>query len=47
MKKIDGEVNFKTNLDTLKIDRIELWKFSNNKRETLIKSYPLKKNLYL
>ncbi|MBE6053908.1 MAG: hypothetical protein E7212_08340 [Clostridium sartagoforme] len=47
MKKLDGEVSFKCNCDTLKVDRIELWKFSNNKRETLIKSYPLKKNLYL
>lgn len=47
MKKFDGEVTFKSNCETLKVDRIELWKFSNNKRETLIKSYPLKKNLYL
>ena len=47
MKKLDGEVNFKSKCDTLKVDRIELWKISNNKRETLIKSYPLKKNLYL
>ena len=47
MKKIDGEVNFKPKCDTLKVDRIELWRFSNNKRETLIKSYPLKKNLYI
>lgn len=47
MKKFDGEVNFKSNCETLKVDRIEIWKVSNNKRETLIKSYPLKKNLYL
>ncbi len=47
MKKLDGEVNFKAKCDTLKVNRIELWKISNNKRETLIKSYPLKKNLYL
>lgn len=47
MKRIDGEIKFKSKCDTLKVDRIELWKFSNNKRETLIKSYPLKKNLYL
>ena len=47
MKKLDSEINFKSNIETLKIDRIELWKFSNNKRETLVKSYPLKKNLYL
>jgi hypothetical protein len=47
MKRIDGEIKFKSKCDTLKVDRIELWRFSNNKRETLIKSYPLKKNLYL
>jgi len=47
MKKFDGEVTFKPNCETLKVDRIEIWKFSNNKKETLIKSYPLKKNLYL
>ncbi|MGG7144426.1 hypothetical protein ACQPVP_13295 [Clostridium nigeriense] len=47
MKRIDGEIKFKSKCDTLKVDRIELWKISNNKRETLIKSYPLKKNLYL
>ena len=47
MKKLDSEITFKSNIETLKIDRIELWKFSNNKREILIKSYPLKKNLYL
>ena len=47
MKKLDGEVNFKSNCETLKVDRIELWRFSNSKRETLVKSYPLKKNLYL
>lgn len=47
MKRFDNEVNFKSNIETLKIDRIELWKLSNNKKETLIKSYPLKKNLDL
>jgi hypothetical protein len=47
MKKFDGEVTFKPNCETLKVDRIEIWKLSNNKKETLIKSYPLKKNLYL
>jgi len=46
-KKLDGEINLKEKCETLKVDRIELWKFSNNKREILIKSYPLKKNLYL
>lgn len=47
IKKHDGEISFKAKCDTLKVDRIELWRFSNNKRETLVKSYPLKKNLYL
>lgn len=47
MKKLDNEITFKSNVETLKIDRIELWKFSNNKREIPVKSYPLKKNLYL
>jgi len=47
MKRIDGEIKFKSKCDTLKVDRIELWRFTNNKRETLVKSYPLKKNLYL
>ncbi|MGG7059214.1 hypothetical protein ACQPUZ_13050 [Clostridium tertium] len=47
MKRIDGEIKFKSKFDTLKVDRIELWRFANNKRETLVKSYPLKKNLYL
>ncbi|MDS0527970.1 hypothetical protein NNC19_19945 [Clostridium sp. SHJSY1] len=27
---------------TLKINKLEIWKISNNKRETCIKSYPLK-----
>lgn len=47
IKKHDGKISFKAKCDTLKVDRIELWRFSNNKRETLVKSYPLKKNLYL
>ena len=47
IKKNDGEISFKAKCDTLKVDRIELWRFSNNKRETLVKSYQLKKNLYL
>lgn len=34
--------NFDNKVSTLKISRLELWKFSNNKRETLIKTYPLK-----
>ena len=47
MKKFNGEVHFKSDCKTLKVDRIELWKFSNNKREIVMKSYPLKKNLIL
>ena len=39
-KKTDSE--FKTNLSTLKVNRLELWKISNNRRETLIQTYPLK-----
>lgn len=39
-KKNDSE--FKTNLSTLKVNRLELWKISNNRRETLIQTYPLK-----
>ena len=27
---------------TLKIDRFEIWKFSNNRKETYIKSFPLR-----
>ncbi|ATD56105.1 hypothetical protein [Clostridium chauvoei] len=44
MKKTESEINLKSSLETLKVNRIELWKISNNKRETLIKSYPLKTN---
>ena len=39
-KKTDSE--FKTNLSTLKVNRLELWKISNSRRETLIQTYPLK-----
>ncbi|EKY27875.1 hypothetical protein [Clostridium celatum] len=39
-KKTDSE--FKTNLSTLKVNRLELWKISNNRRETLVQTYPLK-----
>jgi hypothetical protein len=27
---------------TLKVNKFEIWKISNNKKETCIKSYPLK-----
>lgn len=47
MKKLDNQFKFKSNIETLKIDRVEIWKISNNKKETPIKSYPLKKNLNL
>ena len=30
------------NTITLKIDRLEIWKFSNNRKETYIKSFPLR-----
>lgn len=42
LKKGDGEVTIQSAFDTLKVNRIELWKISNNKRETLIKTYHLK-----
>lgn len=44
MKNLNSEVSFKTKLDVIKVNRIELWKISNNKRETLVKSYPLKQS---
>lgn len=42
MKKTDSEITYKSDVNTLKVNRIEIWKVSNNKRETLVKSYPLK-----
>lgn len=47
IKKFDGEITYKCTCETLKVDRIEIWKFSNNKKEVVVKSYPLKKNLYV
>ena len=41
-KKFESEMEYKTNLSTLKVNRLELWKISNNRRETLIQTYPLK-----
>ena len=41
-KRMDGAIEYKCNLSTLKVNRIELWKISNNRRETLIQTYPLK-----
>ena len=42
VKKIDGPTELKSNLSTLKVNRLELWKISNNRREILIQTYPLK-----
>ena len=42
---IPKDMTYKCVCETLKVDRIEIWKLSNNKKETVIKSYPLKKNL--
>ena len=41
-KKIDTEIEYKPSISTLKVNRLELWKISNNRRETLIQTYPLK-----
>lgn len=41
-KKNDTDLEFKSKLSTLKVNRLELWKISNNRRETLIQTYPLK-----
>lgn len=41
-KKFDLEIEYKPNISTLKVNRLELWKISNNRRETLIQTYPLK-----
>lgn len=41
-KKLDTEIKYKPSISTLKVNRLELWKISNNRRETLIQTYPLK-----
>lgn len=41
-KKFDSEFEYRTNLSTLKVNRLELWKISNSRRETLIQTYPLR-----
>ena len=41
-RKYDSVIEFKTNISTLKVNRLELWKISNNRRETLFLTYPLK-----
>ena len=43
VKRIDRPTRIKDLiLSTLKVNRLELWKISNNRRETLIQTYPLK-----
>lgn len=46
IKKFNNVSTFNSNFDTLKVNRIELWKLTSNKKDTLVKSYPLKSNLY-
>ena len=41
-KKFDSIIEYKPSISTLKVNRIELWKISNNRRETLIQTYPLR-----
>lgn len=41
LKKSEDD-DFTSTFNTLYVNRIELWKISNNKRETLVKSYKLK-----
>ena len=41
-KKFDTEIEYKPSILTLKVNRLELWKISNNRREKLIQTYPLK-----
>lgn len=41
LKKSEDD-DFECTFNTLYVDRIELWKISNNKRETLVKTYKLR-----
>lgn len=41
-KKVINQLDSRFNLSTLKVNRLELWKISNSRRETLIQTYPLK-----
>ncbi len=41
-KKVVNPLDSHFNLSTLKVNRLELWKISNTRRETLIQTYPLK-----
>ena len=41
-KKVINPLDSRFNLSTLKVNRLELWKISNTRRETLIQTYHLK-----
>lgn len=41
-KRVINPLDSRFNLSTLKVNRLELWKISNTRRETLIQTYPLK-----
>lgn len=41
-KRVINPLDSRFNLSTLKVNRLELWKISNARRETLIQTYPLK-----
>lgn len=41
-KRVIAPLDSRFNLSTLKVNRLELWKISNTRRETLIQTYPLK-----
>lgn len=41
-KKVISPIDSRFNISTLKVNRLELWKISNTRRETLIQTYPLK-----
>ena len=42
-KKNNNDLEFKHTVSTVKVNRLELWKIANNRREILIQTYPLKK----
>ena len=41
-RKYNSDLEFKHSISTLKVNRLELWKLTNNKREVLIQTYPLR-----
>lgn len=41
-KRVINPLDSRFNISTLKVNRLELWKISNARRETLIQTYPLK-----